>query len=39
MGIRIPFIKLFTMIAAYNRLKRNGITSWDEKCGIKVIHD
>jgi len=39
MGIGIPLISLFTMIAAYNRLKRNGITSWDKKCGINVIHD
>jgi len=38
MGIGIPLITLFTMIAAYNRLKRNGITSWDEKCGINIIH-
>jgi len=39
MGIGIPLIAFFTMIIAYNRLKRNGITSWDEKCGINVIHD
>jgi len=39
MGIGIPFIAFFTMIFAYRRLKRNGITSWDEKCGINVIHN
>jgi hypothetical protein len=39
MGIGIPLIAFFTMIIAYNKLKRNGITSWDEKCGINVIHD
>jgi uncharacterized RDD family membrane protein YckC len=39
MGIGIPFIAFFTMIIAYNKLKRNGITSWDERCGINVIHD
>ncbi len=39
MGIGIPLIAFFTMIIAYNKLKRNGITSWDEKCGISVIHD
>jgi len=39
MGIGIPLIALFTMTFAYNKLKRNGITSWDEKCGINVIHD
>lgn len=38
MGIGVPFIAFFTMIFAYRRLKRNGITSWDEKCGISVIH-
>ena len=39
MGMGIPFIALLTMIFAYRRLKRNGITNWDEKCGINVIHD
>ncbi|MGB6371539.1 MAG: RDD family protein [Atribacterota bacterium] len=39
MGIGIPFIALFTMIIAYNKLKRNGVTGWDEKCGISVLHD
>ncbi len=39
MGIGIPFIALFTMIIAYSKLKGNGTTSWDEKCGINVIHD
>jgi hypothetical protein len=39
MGIGIPFIAFFTMLFAYRRLKRKGITSWDEKCGISVIHD
>ncbi len=39
MGMGIPFIAFFTMIFAYNKLKRNGITSWDERCGISVIHD
>jgi len=39
MGMGIPFIALFTMIIAYKKLKKNGITSWDEKCGISIIHD
>jgi len=39
MGMGIPLIAFFTMIIAYNKLKRNGITSWDERCGINVIHD
>jgi len=39
MGTGIPLIALFTMIIAYNRLKKNGITSWDERCGISIIHD
>jgi len=38
MGMGIPFVALFTMIIAYSKLKRNGITSWDERCGISVIH-
>ncbi len=39
MGMGIPFIALFTMIIAYNKLKKNKITSWDEKCGISIMHD
>jgi len=39
MGMGIPFIALFTMIIAYRKLEKNGITSWDERCGIDVIHD
>jgi hypothetical protein len=38
MGMGIPFVALFTMTIAYSKLKRNGITSWDERCGISVIH-
>jgi hypothetical protein len=38
MGMGIPFVALFTMIIAYSKLKRNGITSWDERCRISVIH-
>ncbi len=38
MGLGIPFIAFFTMIFAYSKLKRKGITSWDERCGISVIH-
>jgi len=38
LGIGLPIITIFTMITAYNRLKRNGKTSWDEACGTKVLH-
>ena len=39
MGIGIPLITLFTMTVAYSKLRRNGITGWDEKCEISIIHD
>ena len=39
MGIGIPLIAFFTMVIAYNKLKSNGITSRDKKCGINVTHD
>jgi hypothetical protein len=30
LGLGIPLVGLFTQIAAYNRLKNKGVTSWDE---------
>ena len=38
LGMGLPIIPIFTMTSAYNRLKRNRITSWDEACGTKVLY-
>jgi len=37
-GIGIPIVALFTQIHAYNRLTKQGITSWDEDGHFKVSH-
>lgn len=37
-GLGIPFVALFTQIYAYNRLKKEGITSWDEEGDFSVTH-
>jgi hypothetical protein len=38
LGIGIPIITLFTLIAAYNNLKKNGTTTWDAEMGWNVQH-
>jgi hypothetical protein len=37
-GLGIPFIALFTQIYAYNRLKKEGMTSWDEEGNFSLTH-
>lgn len=37
-GLGIPIVALFTQIHAYNRLTKQGVTSWDEDEGFKVSH-
>jgi len=37
-GIGIPIVALFTQISAYNRLMKQGLTSWDEEGSFKVTH-
>jgi uncharacterized RDD family membrane protein YckC len=37
-GLGIPIIALFTHIHAYNRLTKQGVTSWDEDEDFKVSH-
>ena len=37
-GLGIPFIALFTHIAAFNKLKREGKTSWDQDGKYIVTH-
>lgn len=34
----IPVVVVFTMIIAYNKLKTDGITSWDREGGFIVSH-
>jgi len=38
MGLGIPLVALFTQLNAYNKLTKNGITSWDQEGGIQVMH-
>jgi hypothetical protein len=38
-GLGIPIVSLFTLIAAYTTLKRNGVTSWDRDFNCVVSHD
>lgn len=37
-GLALPIVSLFTLIIAYNRLKRNGSTSWDDDLKWSVAH-
>jgi len=37
-GLGIPIVALFTQIHAYNRLTKQGVTSWDEDEDFKVSH-
>lgn len=37
-GLGIPIVALFTQISAYNRLTKQGVTSWDEEADLKVSH-
>ncbi|MBN2283176.1 MAG: RDD family protein [Deltaproteobacteria bacterium] len=39
LGLGLPLISLVTLIVAYNRLSKNGITSWDRKGGFSVTHE
>ena len=39
LGIGIPLVTLFTHLAAYNTLTKNGITSWDSSRNLRVVHD
>ncbi len=39
MGIGFPIASLITQVIAYNRLKKDGITSWDRDGGFVVLHE
>lgn len=38
LGMGIPLVVLFTTISAYQKLRKNGATSWDEEMGLKVSY-
>lgn len=38
LGIGFPIITIFTLISAFNNLKKKGVTSWDAKIGWSVNH-
>lgn len=38
LGLGIPIISLFTLVAAYNRLTKQGVTSWDEGGEFSITH-
>ena len=39
LGLGIPFLNVFCLLVAYNRLKLTQITSWDRDDHIQVSHD
>ena len=38
LGVGIPIVALFTQINAYNRLTKEGMTSWDKEGDFRVLH-
>ena len=38
LGLGIPFVTFFTLINSYNKLEKNGITSWDKEGDFTVTH-
>jgi len=38
LGLGLPVISLITQVAAYSKLKKEGITPWDRACGLVVSH-
>jgi hypothetical protein len=39
LGMGFPFVSLITMTIAYEKLKKNGITTWDKDGGFIVVHE
>lgn len=39
LGIGFPLASLITLIVAHGKLKKNGITTWDEDIGFTVVHE
>lgn len=38
LGIGFPIVSFITQVVAYNKLLKNGITSWDQSRNLKVTH-
>jgi hypothetical protein len=38
LGIGFPLVSLITLLVAYNKLTKNGITSWDQSRNLTVTH-
>lgn len=38
LGLGIPIVSLVTMVIAYQKLKQDGATSWDQALTVKVVH-
>ena len=38
LGLGIPIVSLFTLMNAYNRLAKEGMTSWDEEGDFRILH-
>jgi hypothetical protein len=38
-GLGIPLISFVTVLMAYEKLKKNGITSWDQSRDLRVSHE
>lgn len=38
LGLGIPIVTLVTMVIAYQKLKQDGATSWDQALTVKVVH-
>jgi uncharacterized RDD family membrane protein YckC len=38
LGIGIPFVMIVTLVMAYRRLDRDGITAWDGELDLLVLH-
>ncbi len=38
LGMGVPIVTLFTLIAAFNNLKKSGMTSWDSELNWSITH-
>lgn len=38
LGLGVPIVSLVTMIIAYQKLNKDGATSWDQALAVKVVH-
>lgn len=39
LGIGFPLVSFITLLVSYNKLTKNGITSWDRDSGVTVAHE